>query len=158
MSSEATLPDLTLTAVVSGHEITLGSIGRPAVLVFHGQDTAGAAMAVNRAVREVAPDPEQVLVASVIDLRAFPQMFHAMVRPELEKAYHKAAGKLPADADAAGLVVLLPDWKGVAHDTCGVQGSTKQAAVLVADGTGRVVARDQSDDPAAAAVSALAAL
>lgn len=149
------LPDLSLTAVVSDRAINLNALGRKTVLIFHGQDTAKAALEVNNTVRAAYPDPGAVLVASVIDLRQFPSMFHAMVRPELEKAYHKAAGKLPDPTTASDLIVLLPDWKGTAHTACNVQDSTKQATVLVADETGRVVARCQDGDLGASAVSAL---
>jgi len=149
------LPAETLRAVVSDHEINLAAIGRPSVLIFHGQDTAAAALAVNNTVRAAYPDPQEVLIASVIDLRQFPAMFHGMVKPELEKAYHKAAGKLPADADAAAMIVLLPDWKGAAHEACGVQNSTAEAVVLVAAADGRILARVQGDDVDQAALSAL---
>jgi hypothetical protein len=149
------LPAEKLTAVVSGIEIDLAGIGRPSVLVFHGQDTAAAAMEVNNAVRAAFPDPAEVLVASVIDLRQFPSMFHAMVKPELDKAYHKAAGKLPEGANAADLIVLLPDWKGATHDACGVTDSTKAAAVVIAAADGSILARSQSEGLGAAAVTAL---
>ena len=149
------LPAVTLTAVVSDQEITLDSIGRPAVLIFHGQDTAAEAMAVNNTVRAVFPHPDVVLIASIIDLRQFPSMFHGMVKPELEKAYHKTAGKLAAEADAPALVVLLPDWKGAAHDACGVENSTREAAVVVADAQGQILTRAQGSELGAAALAAL---
>lgn len=149
------LPDVTLTAVVSGTEIALDKLQRPAVLIFHGQNTADAALAVNSAVRAVFPAAEDVFVASVIDLRQFPAMFHGMVKPELEKAYHKAAATLPAGADATALIVLLPDWRGTAHDACAVADSTAKATVLVTDAMGNVVLRTNEDDLAARAVAAL---
>ncbi len=154
------LPAETLTAVVSGREITLNAIGRPAVLVFHGQDTAAAALAVNNTVRTAFPSADDLLIASIIDLRQFPAMFHGMVKPELEKAYHKAAGKLSADllsgdTDADALIVLLPDWKGAAHEACGVQDSTKEATALVTDAGGHILARIQDDDLGAATLAAL---
>jgi len=155
MLPDESLPDETLTTVVTNRKITLNAIGRPAVLVFHGQDTAAEAMAVNNTVRAVFPNPDDVLIASVIDLRQFPSMFHGMVKPELEKAYHKTAGKLPSEADATALVVLLPDWKGAAHDACGVQNTTREAVVVVADAQGRVLTRAQVADLGATALAAL---
>ncbi len=149
------LPAETLTAVVSGQEITLNAIGRPSVLVFHGQDTAAAAMEVNNTVRAAFSSPDEVLVASVIDLRQFPAMFHAMVKPELEKAYHKAAGKLPAGADPAAMIVLLPDWKGTTHNACSVENSTKEAVVVVAGADGSILATVQGENLGQAAVTAL---
>jgi hypothetical protein len=149
------LPAETLTAVVSAREITLNSLGRPAVIVFHGQDTGAAAIEINNTVRATFPTADEVLIASVIDLRQFPAMFHAMVKPELEKAYHKAAGKLPEGADPTELIVLLPDWKGAIHNACGVENSTKQAVVVVADASGKILATLQGEDLGAATVSAL---
>ncbi len=149
------LPDQTLNAVVSAREINLAKIARPAVLIFHGQDTAKAAIEVNNAVRTAFPDADKVLVASIIDLRQFPAMFHGMVKPELEKAYHKAAGNLAPEQTAADLIILLPDWKGQTHDACAVSDSTKEAAVLIADASGKVVARQQGGDLGAVAVAAL---
>ncbi len=152
------LPDLSLTAVVSDREITLNATGRPTVLIFHGQDTARAAIQVNNTVRTAFASPDQVLIASIIDLRQFPQMFHAMVRPELEKAYRKAADKLPAGADPAEFVVLLPDWQGSAHKACGVAGSTDEAVALVADTGGRIVTRVQGAELDQAVLTALQGL
>jgi hypothetical protein len=85
-------------------------------------------------------------------------MFRGMVQPALEKAYHNAAGRVPDEADAADLVVLLPDWDGSVHDAVNVQGSTEKAAVIVADREARIVCLDQGDNLAEAALTALAGL
>jgi len=149
------LPEVTLTAAGSEKEVNLRRIGAPAILVFHGQDTADAARLVSKVVRARYPRPAEVFIASVIDLRSFPSMFRSMVQPALEKAYHHTAGKLPADADPAELVVLLPDWDGAVHDAVGVKDSPAVAAVAVADREGRIVCLDQSDHLAEAALAAL---
>ncbi len=150
------LPPLTLDAAGSGRSINLSQVGLPTVLICHGQDTAKAAIEVNTTVRGRYPSAEQVCIASVIDLRQFPSMFHGMVKPELEKTYRNAAERLPEGADAARFVVLLPDWKGEATDTLGAAGSTKTAVVLVADAEGQVVGTHQGDDPGQAALDLLA--
>ena len=152
------LPDVTLTAAGSEREVNLRRIGVPVVLVFHGQDTGDAALEVNKTVRKQFAGVDEVFIASVIDLRSFPSMFRGMVQPALEKAYHNAAGRLPAEADPADLVVLLPDWDGSVHDAVNVKGSTEKAAVVVADGDARIVCLDQSDNLAEAALTALAGL
>ncbi len=152
------LPDVTLTAAGSEREVKLGQLGVPVILVFHGQDTGDAAIEVNKAVRKQYAGVDEVFIASVIDLRSFPSMFRGMVQPALEKAYHNAAGRLPADADAADLVVLLPDWDGSVHDAVGVKGSTERAAVVVADREARIVCSDQGDNLAEAALAAIAGL
>jgi hypothetical protein len=154
----ARLPDVTLTAAGSEREVNLRQIGVPVILVFHGQDTGDASLEVNKAVRNQYPGVDEVFIASVIDLRSFPSMFRGMVQPALEKAYHNAAGRLPAEADAADLVVLLPDWDGSVHDTVNIKGSTEKAAVVVADGDARILCLDQGDNLAEAALAALAGL
>jgi hypothetical protein len=152
------LPDVTLTAAGSTRDVALRSLGVPAILVFHGKDTSDAAVQVNKAVRRIHPAAEEVFIASVIDLSSFPSMFRSMVEPELEKAYFNQAGKIPPGADPAGLVVLFPDWDGAVHEQVGLRNTTEKAAVIVADQEGRIIARDQGDDPAAAVLEALADL
>jgi hypothetical protein len=152
----AQLPVLTLEAAGSGRRVVLSEIGRPTVLVCHGQDTAKAAIEVNTTVRQQYPDPAQVFIASIIDLRQFPAMFQGMVKPELEKAYHKAADNLPDGADPADFVVLLPDWNGETTDSLGAAGSTHTAVVLVADAQGQVVGVHQDSEPGQAALDMLA--
>ena len=149
------LPEATFTAVVSGREISLREAGIPLVLIFHAQDTARDALEVNLAVRGVHPDPAEVMVASVIDLRSFPSMFRGMVKSELEKAYHNAAGRLPEGADPADHVVLLPDWDGSVFDSVGIKNANDQAAVVVADRQGMVLCQAQENDLGAQALDAL---
>ena len=149
------LPDVCLTAAGSEREVNLQKIGVPAILIFHGQDTADSALEVNKVVRKKYPGVDEVFLASVIDLRPFPSMFRNMVQPALEKAYFNAAGKIPEGADPADLVVLLPDWDGAVHDSVGVAGSTERGAVVVADGQGFIVCRDQSEALADTALKAL---
>ncbi|MEN8006513.1 MAG: hypothetical protein ABFS42_05825 [Candidatus Krumholzibacteriota bacterium] len=153
------LPAATLTAVVSGREISLREEGVPLVLVFHAQDTAPDAVEVNKAVRRIHPDPAEVLVASVIDLQSFPSMFRGMVKGELEKAYHNAAGRVPEGNDPADHVVLLPDWDGSVFAALDIKNANAQAAVVVADRQGRILfqaqANDHEDDLGTLAVEAL---
>lgn len=149
------LPDATFSAVVSGREISLRETGIPLVLVFHAQDTARDALEVHKVIRGVHPDPDKVLVASVIDLRSFPSMFRGMVESELEKAYHNASGRLPEGVDPADHVVLLPDWDGAAFDSLEIKNANAQAVVVVADGQGRILCQASQGDLGAQAVAAL---
>ena len=153
--TEGRLPEAVLTAIVSGREISLRNIGAPVVLIFHAQDTARIALEVNRAVRGVYPDAREVVVVSVIDLRSFPVMFKGMVENELEKAYHNSVSRLPAGADPADHVILLPDWKGTVHAALGVKDSNAQAAVVVADREGQILCRVQEGDLGRLALAAL---
>ena len=150
------LPNLTLTAAGSRRDVNLSRLGAPVVLVLHGQNTAKAAFEVNAAVREVHPDPRKVVIASIIDLRSFPSMFHGMVKPELEKAYLKAAANLDAGINPHDAVILLPDWDGKAHDALGVVDTTSVAAILVADAAGNVLGTKQGEDLGKGALAFLA--
>ena len=152
------LPDLTLNAAGSRHDFKLSAFGVPTVLVFHGQNTAEAALEVNKTVRAAHPDPSQVAIASIIDLRSFPSMFHGMVKPELEKAYLKASSKLPEGTDARDYVILLPDWDGSVTDTLGISNSTSTAAIMVADAAGNVVGTEQGENLGDAALKLLTGL
>ena len=153
--TEGRLPEVVLTAIVSGREISLRNIGAPLVLIFHAQDTARTALEVNRTVRGAYPDAREVVIASVIDLRSFPVMFKGMVEDELEKAYHNSASRLPAGADPADHVILLPDWKGAVHTALDVKNSNAQAAVVVADRAGQILCRIQEGDLGPLALAAL---
>jgi hypothetical protein len=89
-------PDFSLLAAGSGRQVTLrGNDGRPVVLIFHLQGTAPTAREINRAVRERYPDPDEVLVASVIDLSIVPPLYWVTVSLVLGQAYEKAAAELP---------------------------------------------------------------
>ena len=152
------LPELVLQAAGSEQDFKLSAFGAPTVLVLHGQNTTRAALEVNATVRGALPDAGQVVIASIIDLRAFPSMFHGMVKPELEKAYFKASDKLPEGADPRDHVILLPDWDGNVHDTLGITDSSATAAIIVADASGNIVGSAQGDDLGTAALEILAEL
>ena len=157
-ANDKLLPAVTLTAAGSGREFDLSRLGVPAILVFHGQDTADAALEVNKAVRREHPGAGEILFASVIDLRSFPAMFHGMVKPALEKAYFNAAGKVPEGADPADLVVLLPDWDGAVHEAVGVRDSTTEAAIVLVDSQARIRRIEQGAPLADKAMAGLADL
>lgn len=154
-SASKHLPDVTMKAAGSEREVHLPGIGIPAILIFHGQDTADAALDVNKAVRKEHPLAGEVFIASVIDLRSFPSMFHGMVKPALEKAYFNAAGKVPDGADPADLVVLLPDWDGAVHDAVGVIDSTRDAALVLVDARARILRIEQGGPLADKALASL---
>ncbi len=154
--SRERLPDFTLTAAGSGRAVDLAALGAPAALVFHAQDTAAASDQVNRAVRERYPLASDVVVASVVDLRGVPRMFRRFAEGAMKKAYQKAAGALPQGFSAEEYVIILPDWDGAIHKAAGLEGTDRQAGVVVLDAEGRVVGVRQGEDLGAAAVELLA--
>jgi len=80
---------------------TRSVIGRKVVLIFHLQGTAPTAREINHAVRAHHPDPEDVLVASVIDLSIVPPFYWMSVGLILNQAYDRATEELPPDANPA---------------------------------------------------------
>ena len=68
LREELPAPPFSLLAAGSGRRVSLEEgAGRRLVLIFHLQSTAPTAREINRAVRARYPNPDEVLVASVID-------------------------------------------------------------------------------------------
>jgi len=152
------LPDLVLPAAVSGREVALRAAGIPAVLVVHGQSSAGSAVAVNLAVRSRYPGAAEVLVASVVDLHTVPRMFRKVADRALARAYEQAAGTVPGGLSPEDYVVILPDWDGAVAAALDLGNVGEEAAVLVVDRSGAVAAVIRGGDPGSAACAALEAL
>ncbi len=129
--------------------------GRKVVLVFHLQGTAPTARALNRAVRERFPDPEEVFVASVIDLSMVPTLYWMTVGLVLGSAYEQAAGELPPGVDPADYLVILPDWGGRVSRNYGVRNTGRAAAIVVVDEGSNLALSYQGERPVEAVLEAL---
>ncbi len=142
-------PQLEMSAAGSNREVgPQSSAGRPLVLVFHLQSTASAAREVNRAVRERYPSPEEVTVASVVDLGLVPPVYWMTVGIVLAQAYERASEELPEGSDPEDYVMILPDWGGVVSRRFGVRNTGRAAAVAVIDGEWNLAGTYQGQDPA----------
>ena len=149
-------PDFYLIAAGSGRRVRLRELaGRKVVLVFHLQGTAPTARAMNRAVRERFPDPEEVFIASVIDLSIVPQLYWMTVGLVLNSAYEQAARELPPDVDPAEYLVILPDWGGRVSSDYGVRNTGRAAAIVVVDEDSNVTLSYQGERPVEAVLGAL---
>jgi hypothetical protein len=141
-------PHFSLLAAGSGRRVdTQNVVGRRVVLIFHLQGTAPTAREINRAVRIHYPDPEDVLVASVIDLSIVPPFYWMSVGLILGQAYDRAAEELPPGADPAEYVVILPDWGGLVSRRYDVGNAGRAAAMVVLDEEGSVAASYQGERP-----------
>ena len=129
--------------------------GRKVVLVFHLQGTAPTARAMNRAVRERFPDPEEVFVASVIDLSMVPTLYWMTVGLVLGGAYEQAAGELPPGVDPADYLVILPDWGGRVSRNYGVRNTGRAAAIVIVDEDSDIAVSYQGERPVEAVLEAL---
>lgn len=142
-------PQLEMLAAGSNREVGPDACaGRPVVLVFHLQSTASAAREVNRAVREQYPSPEEVTVASVVDLSLVPPVYWMTVGIVLAQAYERASEELPDGADPEDYILILPDWGGVVSRRFGVRNTGRAAAVAVIDEEWNLAGTYQGQDPA----------
>ena len=149
-------PRFGLLAAGSGRRVdTQNVVGRRVVLVFHLQGTAPTAREINRAVRIYYPDPEDVLVASVIDLSIVPPFYWMSVGLILGQAYDRAAEELPPGADPAEYVVILPDWGGLVSRRYDVGNTGRAAAIVVLDEEGSVAASYQGERPVEAVLEVI---
>jgi len=141
-------PHFSLLAAGSGRRVDPeGVAGRKVVLIFHLQGTAPTARGINRAVRARHPDPEDVLVASVIDLSIVPPFYWMSVSLILNQAYDRAKEELPPDADPAEYVLILPDWGGLVSRDYGARNTGRAAAIVVLDEGSNVAAFYQGERP-----------
>jgi hypothetical protein len=142
------IPDVTLKAIGSGREVALRGIGKPAVLLFHTQETADEAAKVNAAIRAVkaCQTPKQLFIANVVDLHAVPKLFRSFAENAMKDSYKQAAETLPAEANPAEYVLILPDWDGSLTKSAGMSDVDKTAGVIVLDDGGHVVETYQDDD------------
>jgi hypothetical protein len=149
-------PDFDLLAAGSGRRVRLrGLAGRRVVLVFHLQGTAPTARALNRAVRERFPDPEEVFIASVIDLSVVPTIYWITVGLFLGSAYDLASRELPLDVDRADYLAILPDWGGRVGRDYGVRNTGRAAAIVVVDEDSNIAVSYQGERPVEAVMEAL---
>ena len=149
-------PGFDLVAAGSGRRVGLRDLmGRKVVLVFHLQGTAPTAREINHAVRSRFPDPDEVLVASVIDLSIVPPVYWMTVGLVLGSAYDQATRELPPDVDPADYLVILPDWGGRVSREYGARNTGRAAAIAVVDENSDVILSCQGESPVAAVLGAL---
>ena len=156
LSGNGRAPDFDLLAAGSGRRVRLRNLaGRKVVLIFHLQGTAPTARQLNRAIRERFPDPEEVLVASVIDLSIVPPVYWMTVGLVLGGAYEQATRELPPDVDPADFLVILPDWGGRVSRDYGVRNTGRAAAIVVVGEESEVVGSYQGERPVEAVLTLL---
>jgi hypothetical protein len=149
-------PDFALVAAGSGRRVSLREqMGRKVVLIFHLQGTAPTAREINHAVRARFPDPEDVLVASVIDLSIVPPAYWITVGLVFGSAYDQATKELPPDVDPADYLVILPDWGGRASRRYGARNTGRAAVIVIVDEDSNVTLSYQGECPVEGVLEAL---
>ena len=149
-------PPFHLLAAGSGRRLSLQrASGRKLVLIFHLQGTAPTAQEINRTVRTLHPSPDEVLVASVIDLSIVPPVYWMTVAMVLNSAYERARIELPSEADPAEFIMILPDWNGAVNRAYGARRTSRAAAVVVVDEDSNVAGSYQGERPVEAVLDLL---
>jgi hypothetical protein len=150
------VPSFSIAAAVSGRAFSDADLKGDGVVVVHGAKTSDAAKDVSRAVRATWANNEAMLVASIVDLRAFSGLFRRIAEAQVKVTYNKLAAKAAeAGLDPAREVLICPDWDGAVCATLGVPKPDEVAVVLVVKG-GRIVERLSGADLAKRTVAALA--
>ena len=141
------LPNVMLKAIGSGREIGLKAIGKPAVLIFHTQETSEEAAQVNAAIRavEAYTKAENLLIANVVDLRTVPKLFRNFAERAMRSSYEEAAAALPEGLNAEDYVLILPDWDGTVTNAADLKDVNQMAGVVVLDAQGNIAGTHQGD-------------
>ncbi len=143
-------------AAGSGREVSLRTLaGRRLVLIFHSQNTAHVAEQVNRAVRELYPSHEDMVVASVVDLSLVPPIYWLTASMIIGQAYERAARKIPSGFDSADYVVILQDWGGLISRKFGVRSVGQEVAAVAIDENAEIAGFYQGREPIEAVLDAL---
>lgn len=146
-----------IKTIGSNLEIDLNAIGKPAVLLFHTQETAEGAAVVNSSLRaqDEYKNCDSLFIANIVDLHSVPKLFRGFAEKAMKESYEKAAASLPPNVDPASMVLILPDWDGSVTKTFGLKDTNKTAAIAVLDPVGNLVGVYQGES---AEVNALALL
>lgn len=148
----ASVPGITLTAVVSKRKLTLDRLAVPTLFVLVGQETAGAAWDILSQVRAVQDDPSVLQLATVVDLRAVPRLLRKVGEKALEGRYQERSKALDAGQDPRDRVIIVPDFDGKALEAFGLADVSKQPGIALVAPAGSLVGVYQGDEPAAAAL------
>jgi hypothetical protein len=146
-----------IKTIGSNLEIDLNAIGKPAVLLFHTQETAEQAAVVNSSLRaqDEYKNCDSLFIANIVDLHSVPKLFRGFAEKAMKESYEKAAASLPPNVDPASMVLILPDWDGSVTKTFGLKDTNRTAAIAVLDPVGNLVGVYQGES---AEVNALALL
>jgi hypothetical protein len=135
------------------NRVTLGdAAGRPLVLIFHLQARR------RRRARSTAPSAPATRPRKRSSSRASwtsPSFLRLPADLVLSSAYEPAAGELPADADPADYVVILPDWGGLVRSEYGARRTGRAAAIVVVDEDFGVTGSYQGERPVEAVLELL---
>lgn len=142
------LPKKTLQAVGSGRRLRLDRLSRWTVLIFAGRSNQAVPEQIIRTVRQPLPDPADILIVNIADLRTIPALFRPIAERAVEESYRQAARKVPVGQNPADYVIIVPDWTGELTDHFGMRDVERTAGVVLLNPVGEMVASFQKHKPA----------
>lgn len=146
-------PPFSLHAVPTKRKVNMPpGNGAPAMMLFVGAQTATSMESVVRDVRRRYPDPSQLLIINVVDLRGVPRLLRSTAETIMRAAYDKAAEQIPNGHDPAEHLILLPDWKGLLFKAYGIPDVNKYLALVMVDEDGAIRGHYHGPDIGEAAV------
>ncbi len=109
-------PPFFMTAEVNGRAVDLQSQAGALLLIFLSYQTTAEVGNVTRAVREIYPSPDQVLIVGIADMRIVPRLLRGTAKAFIKSAYKEAASEVPAGEDPADHILILADWDGALYE------------------------------------------
>lgn len=122
----------------------------PLLLIFHGHIGAETAQTLNIVVRNEFPTTDQLLIASVIDLRHIPRYMRSAVELTLASAYRQAAKSVPEHLDPTEYVIIVPDWEGKVTNAFEMQERTDDIGLVLITNPWTLFDTYTGTDPSAA--------
>lgn len=146
-----------IKAAGSDREITLNKIGKPAVLIFHTQETAEVAAKINETIRAESnyANCDSMFIANVVDLHSVPKLFRGFAKKAMKESYAKAAASLAKGLNPQDYIVIIPDWDGSVTKSSGFKNTNKTAAFAALDKNGNLTGSYQGENPESAALALL---
>ncbi len=124
-------PHFSLTAIASNRQINPASATGLLLLIFHSYQTVDEARLIIRAVRESYPSPDQILIASVADMRIVPRLARGMAKRIMQNAYEEAKKEIPEGHEPSDHIIILPDWYGKVFDAYNVPNTSGEVALVI---------------------------
>lgn len=149
-------PPFSAKAQVSQRPISLNVASGELLLVFHSYQTALVAARITRAVREVYPRPDQVMVVSVADMRVVPRLLRGTAKAIIKNAYTEASRQVPPGQDPADHIVILADWNGALFEAYRVPATSQHVALVLVNQAKTIAGHHYGPQPEQAALALLA--
>ena len=150
-------PNFEITAVYTKRKFVFREcLGTPVLLVFFTESTQKQIREASDAVREKYPDPAQLIIANIADLRFVPSLTRRMAEGIMNNAVKAEIKEIPKQYDPAEYILLLPDWSARVAKGYQVEDVDKNVALIMIDADGIIQGSYQGDHPAEGALELIA--